>query len=91
MDEGDGRMKYRAKPVEVDAVEWLDTDESWAAVCALVGDGEDVFFRNADGTIAIETLTARARAIPNDWIVKFMGEIYPVPGPVFVERYAVAE
>jgi hypothetical protein len=78
-------MKYRAKPVEVDAVEWLDTDESWEAVCALAE--EDVFFRNADGTIAIETLTARARAVPGDWIVKGQGEIYPVPAPTFADRY----
>jgi hypothetical protein len=83
-------MKYRAKPVEVDAVEWLDTDESWAAVCALAGDGEDVFFRNADGTIAIETLTARARAVPGDFIVKGQGEIYPVPAPTFAEKYEAA-
>jgi hypothetical protein len=81
-------MKYRALPVEVEAVEWLDTDESWAAVCALESDDADsVFFRNADGTIAIETLTARARAVVGDWIVKGQGEIYPVPSPVFVERY----
>jgi hypothetical protein len=77
--------KYRAKPVEVEAVEWLDTEESWAAVCAL--SDEDVFFRNADGTIAIETETARARAVPGDWIVKGQGEIYPVPAPTFAERY----
>jgi hypothetical protein len=82
-------MKYRALPVEVEAVEWLDTDESWAAVCALAGDGEDVFFRNADGTIAIETLTARARAVCGDWIVKGQGEgdIYPMSAPVFAERF----
>jgi hypothetical protein len=82
-------MKYRAKPVEVEAVEWLDTDESWAAVCALEGD--DVFFRNADGTIAIETETARARAVVGDFIVKFQGEICPVPSTVFAERYEPVE
>jgi hypothetical protein len=83
-------MKYTAKPVVVDAVEWLDTDESWAAVCALAADGEDIFFRNADGTIAIETETARARAVPGDWIVKGQGEIYPMPAPTFAEKYEAA-
>lgn len=80
--------KFRAKPVEIDAVQWLDTDESWAAVCALVGNAEDVFFRNPGGMLSIETLEGRMAGSPGDWIIKgTRGEFYPCKPDVFALKY----
>lgn len=63
-------MKFRAKPVEIEAVQWLDTDESWAAVCDLVGNAEEVFFRNPGGMLSVETPSGRMSAPVDYWITK---------------------
>lgn len=85
-------MKYRSKPVVIEAVEWTGTDESWASVVAMVGNSGDAIFRNPDETLAIETLEGRMRASLGDRIIKgTRGEFYPCKPDVFATKYEAAE
>jgi hypothetical protein len=79
--------KYRAKPVEVDAVEWTGTSESWAEVCALVGDAEDVIHRNADDTLAIQVGRQSMRVRVGSWILKSGEGLAMFEDKVFSENY----
>ena len=61
---------FRRKPSLVEAVQWKNDDETWAAICALHADSELVAFREDDGKVSIETRDGRVAAEPGDWVVK---------------------
>ena len=88
-------MKYRKKPIEVEAVQLLW--KNWPEVCEFVGvgkleDGKPEGF-NPDGNnlklgLKIPTLEGVMEAKECDWIIKGIeGEIYPVKHSVFVATY----
>jgi len=79
-------MKYRAKSVEVSAVQWTGTSESWAEVCALVGD-EDVIFRNPDDMLALEVNGGQVRVRVGNWIVKSEVALGTFDDEVFTATY----
>ena len=79
-------MKYRKKPVEVEAFQWLgyNEEELWSFVLP----------RNAhqceiEGTdLKIQTLEGIMRANKNDWIIRGVkGELYPCKPDIFEETY----
>ena len=69
-------MKYRKKPVVIDAVQWFK-----------VGDHPMVFI-NDDGTHEIWTLEGNMRVTPGDWIITGVkGEHYPCKPDIFEMTY----
>ena len=63
-------LRFRPKPVIVEAVQWTGDDQAWAAICALHADSELVAFREDDGSVSVETIGRRVAAQPGDWIIK---------------------
>ncbi len=81
-------MKYRKKPVVIDAVQWLGTQESFAEI-ENMGDiswygsrakGKQCFY--------IDTLEGRMRVNKGDYVIKGVeGEFYPCRSDIFEATY----
>lgn len=82
-------MKYRKKPVEIDAVQFLDTTESIMELSDFVGDIIRVDYKDKDNPcLKIETLEGTMRASVGDYIIKGVkGEFYPCKPDIFEETY----
>lgn len=88
-------MKYRKKPVVVEAVQWdgsiegpngADAIEQWSGKTACWADS------NLETRIFIKTLEGEMRADPGDWIIRGVkGEFYPCKPDIFAATYEVAE
>lgn len=80
-------MKYRSKPVVIEAVRFDGTESAYEMVMAW---GES-FLRvhGFDGThMFIETLEGQRTAHQGDWIIRgTIGEFYPVKDEVFRVKY----
>lgn len=94
-------MKFRKKPVVIDAVQWTGREEDLPAVFALVdfdalpGDGVHVGggigFVPPLGTLDIPTLEGVMTAQPGDWIIRgVQGEVYPCKPDIFDATYEAA-
>lgn len=75
-------MRFRKKPVEVEAVQW--TGENFSEILA--------FTRNTaaltNHMIIIPTLEGMMTAIPGDWIIEGVaGEYYPCKPAIFAATY----
>lgn len=85
-------MKYRKKPVEVEAIKWNgdpDNDENVSAVLALGNKITQVVEVHKDGKLDIQTLEGTMTASPGDYIIKGVkGEIYPCKPDIFVDSYS---
>ena len=91
-------MKFRKKPVVIDAVQW--TGENLLQVIRFTGqhasaisykweDYEDLVQR--DG-LKISTLEGTMKASIGDWIIKGVeGEYYPIKADIFQKTYEAAE
>lgn len=94
----EGNMKYRKKPVEVEAVQLLW--KNWSEVCNFVS--KDAFgggcYIDEDGNetentrgklgLKIKTLEGIMLATEEDYIIKgVQGEIYPCKPDIFEETY----
>lgn len=81
-------MKFRKKPVVVEAVHW--TGMNLEEVNAFLDDGmdEELF---PDAPITIETLEGDVTAQVGDWIIKgIKGEVYPCKPGIFEATYESA-
>lgn len=77
--------KYRAKPVEIEAVEW--TGDNLEEVTHFVG--SNYYF---NGVLFIESLEGDMQASIGDYIIKGLrGEFYPCKPDVFHKKYEVAK
>lgn len=84
-------MKFRKKPVVVEATEWDGTNESWQHIMDM---GLTKWNPGVIGmqTFYIETLEGYHLARKGDWIIKGVhGEFYPCKPDVFVKTYEPAE
>lgn len=97
-------MKYKKKPVEIEAVritEELFAEmvageplESWPAwlheAFSRVANG--VYYSTAAGSVKIETLEGTMTASPGDWIIRgVQGELYPCKDNIFQATYDKVE
>jgi hypothetical protein len=85
---GAGAVKYRKKPVEIDAVQW--TGENLGAVLELLDKSTQDEIARVDGTrdLEISTLEGVMTARPGDWIILGLeGELYPCKSSVFEATY----
>ena len=96
-------MKFRKKPVVIDAVQW--DGMSIDAMMDFIGDTEKlpkapddphihngIGFTPTDGGLYIPTLEGTHKANPGDWIIKgIKGEFYPCKPDIFSATYEAAE
>ena len=54
-------LRFRPKPVIVEAVQWTGDDALWEAVRALHADSELVAFREGERTVSIEVTGGRVQ------------------------------
>jgi hypothetical protein len=87
-------MKFRKKPVIIDAWQWDGTwDDALVLKNNLMG-GEATVTQENDGpvTFIIPTLEGQHIALPYDYIIKGVkGEFYPCKPDIFEQTYEVAE
>ena len=76
-------MRYRTKPVVVEAMRWMGDVEKIRAFMS----GDDYYF-SASGTLNIITLEDRHIADKGDWIVRgIKGAFYAVKPDIFDATY----
>ena len=92
-------MKYRKKPVVIEAFQWGQTQladyPQWAKDVLGHEQEPHVFSRNgkpllilADGHMRVRTLEGEMRAEIDDWIIQgIKGEIYPCKPDIFAATY----
>lgn len=89
-------MKFRKKPVVIDAVQFEGTPESAVNVFDLFDIPGGKFVPNlhnlTEGTLLIPTLEGDHTASAGDWIIKgIKGEFYPCKPDIFEQTYEPAE
>jgi hypothetical protein len=88
-------MKFRKKPVVIEAIQFLPSRESADAIMELAaGGGRKVHISNNEGqySMVIGTLEGDMEARIGDWIIKGVsGELYPCKPDIFLKTYEVAE
>lgn len=81
-------MKYRKKPVVVDAVQW--NGENKIEMCHFIGIAG--FFIDENGDLIIRTLEGNMHASVGDYIIKGVeGEFYACKPDIFEKTYDAVE
>jgi hypothetical protein len=85
-------MKYRKKPLEIEAIQFTGTEQS---ACRMVGEWPEFLYKcrygRGDKTLTIVTLEGDMVAKEGDWIIKGIeGEFYPCKDSVFKESYELS-
>jgi hypothetical protein len=79
-------MRFRKKPVEIEAVRW--TGENGGEIAAFITTGEWADPAASDGHLLIVTLEGPMRANVGDWIIRGVaGEFYPCKPDIFAATY----
>jgi hypothetical protein len=79
-------MKYRKKPVVIEAIQYNGTTDSRSEICAFMG-LERITFSDTQG-VFIPTLEGVMTASIGDWIIKGVkGEFYPCKPDIFAATY----
>ena len=86
-------MKYRKKPVVIEAIQFVDTEESILKLSELGLDPVRIDYADLDNPILkIETLEEVMIATEGDYIIKgVQGEFYPCKPDIFLETYEKAK
>jgi hypothetical protein len=99
------KMKFRKKPVVIDAVKWTGTEKSMEECLEFIADGKPDFehlpsdgvhihkgVSYCAGQIFIPTLEGVMTASEGDWIIKGVkGEFYPCKPDIFEATYEKVE
>lgn len=81
-------MKFRKKPVVIDAVRWNGTQAAIDEIFALREGHEEGLVRRVGNDLVIETLEGDMRANLGDWIIRGVkGELYPCKAEIFEATY----
>lgn len=81
-------MKYKTKPVEIEAMQYDGTYESYNKMLKHWGEDFFVTCRHYDGICQIVTPEGRMRVSQDDFIIKGMeGEFYPCKPSIFHKKY----
>lgn len=77
-------MRYRKRPVEVEALQW--TGDNISDICKFIG--KSVGEVLVEGCIYISTLEGKMAASKQDFIIKGVnGEFYPCKPDIFEKTY----
>ncbi len=83
-------MKYRKRPVEIDAVEWKATADSWREIQDMGNikwDGGEM----GSESFYLETLEGKMRVTKGDFVIcGVKGEFYPCKPDIFQLTYELA-
>lgn len=83
-------MKYRKKPIVIEAVIW--SGSNWHQVFDFAG--HEIFSTHEDGVnlLKIKTLEGEMTAQPGDWLIRgIKGEYYPCKPDIFEATYEEVE
>lgn len=84
-------MRYRSKPVEIEAVRFLHSPEERKELFDWMREkrAKAEFISDLDGDrIEVVTLEGTMKALPGDWIIQGTeGEFYPCKPSVFERKY----
>ncbi len=93
--QGGCKMKYRKKPVVIEAVQWVGGDECIQEIRLLDGGDRSrqiSFVGIPPHEVAIETLEGTMKANFKDFIIKGVkGELYPCKSDIFEQTYEKVE
>lgn len=82
-------MKYRKKPVVIDAIQYIGTDENKIELYHFMG--RLTYYVDENEDLVIKTLEGNMRANVGDYIIKGIhGEFYPCKPGIFEETYELA-
>lgn len=82
-------MKFRKKPVVVDAVQFPFDGHKTEELSAFIGQTHD---RDHYNWLTIATLEGDMKAQPGDWIIRGVkGEVYPCKPDIFEATYEKVE
>lgn len=86
-------MKYRKKPVIIEAIQFQDDAEIITQLSDFIGDTIYVNYTNKDNPyLRIETLEGDMKASVGDYIIKGVnGEFYPCKPDIFEKTYEKVE
>ena len=81
-------MRYRKKPVEIEAIQYIGTDKNKIELYHFMGNLTYYIDENED--LIIKTLEGNMRANIGDYIIKGVhGEFYPCKPDIFEETYEI--
>ena len=81
-------MKFRKKPVVIEAMQWDGSVESIQAIQNTFGFDVEYYVDDDEITVYCITLEGELNVSPNDWIIKGInGELYPRKPDIFEELY----
>jgi len=85
-------VKFRKKPVVIEAVQWTGENSEEVLSFALTGPrplwGDDFGVDTNSGEVCISTPEGRMTADPDDWIIRGVeGEFYPCKESIFHKTY----
>lgn len=85
-------MKFRKKPVVIEAIQWDGSREQADHIRACFGQDIDVFQDEGFVALGCRTLEGNLSASVGDWIIRGVkGEIYPCKPDIFSATYDPAE
>ena len=85
-------MKYRKKPVVIEAVQFFDNTDCLSELSDFMGEIRVYYVFSSKPTIKIETLEGTMYASEEDYIIKGVnGEFYPCKPDIFLKTYEPAE
>jgi len=81
-------MKFRKKPVVIEAVQFVGGRESAEEILGFVGSARAATWHFNHDTIAIQTLEGTMIARSGDWVIRGVrGEFYPCKPDIFEATY----
>lgn len=85
-------MKFKKKPVIIDAIQFDGNKESMKRIIIDLQMPHGSYEPKFDGTFRIKTLEGTMMAIPGDWIIKGVAsEFYPCKDTIFKLTYEKVE
>lgn len=86
-------MRYKKKPVVIEAVQFFETAESITEISDLAGKNIIINYNDPKNPyLKIETLEGTMKANVGDYIIKGVrGELYPCKKDIFEETYEKVE
>lgn len=80
-------MKFRKKPVEIEAVQFVNTREGRQELFDFVV-GPHITWQKHANRMIVETLNGWVQLYPGEWLVRgIAGEYYPCADEIFAETY----
>lgn len=83
-------MKFRKKPIVIDAIQWDGTNKTSIEIAYEFGVSLEIEedFLSDEKYLIIPTLEGKMKASPQDWIIKGVnGELYPCKPDIFEKTY----